>query len=224
MCRSWSPGLTGGRVLYVLVRARSRLRLTMAGRTRHVSLRPPGRPAQPVGGRCSCSAVPWHRCCDRSWHGVVRDFTSSPSWWWRPSRSPTRCTHRSSWCGSSRSRCSRGRDGETSCGGKLPSSYFFAVWWYIIWAATPERGLPEKYYWAAIALHVIATCVFAAFVVRDILQPKCDPVRSSLGEDDPGGGVLDGAPDRFVLRRRESPTVEQGTRDDVMVVHGRHSH
>jgi uncharacterized membrane protein len=102
--------------------------------------------------------------------------------------------------------------------------YFFAVWWYIIWAATPERGLPEKYYWAAIALHVVATCAYAGFVVRDILQPKCDPVRSSLGEDDPGGGVLDGAADRFVLRRRTSPPVEQGTRDDVVVVHGRHSY
>lgn len=103
--------------------------------------------------------------------------------------------------------------------------YFFAVWWYIIWQAEPTQGLPDKYYWAAILLHVGATLVFAGFVVRDILQPACDPVRSSLGEDDPGGGVLDGASDRFVLRRRSaSVAIGEGTRDDVVVVHGRHAH
>lgn len=79
--------------------------------------------------------------------------------------------------------------------------YFFAVWWYIIWVATPESGLPAKYYWAAIVVHVAATAAFSAFVVRDILRPECDPVRSSLGADDPGGGVLDEAPDQFAPLR-----------------------
>jgi uncharacterized membrane protein len=104
--------------------------------------------------------------------------------------------------------------------------YFFAVWWYIIGGATPERGLPEQYYWSAIAVHVVATCVFAGFVVRDVLRPECDPVRSSLDADDPGGGVLDGAPDRFVLRRpggRSAPA-EEGPREDIVVVNGRHSY
>lgn len=82
--------------------------------------------------------------------------------------------------------------------------YFFAVWWYIIWQVTPERGLPDTYYWAAIAVHVGATLVFAGFVVRDIWRPANDPVRSSLGEDDPGGGVLNDAHDRFAFRRRRS--------------------
>ncbi|MCZ3385600.1 MAG: glycosyltransferase 87 family protein [Actinomycetia bacterium] len=111
--------------------------------------------------------------------------------------------------------------------------YFFAVWWYIIWQVSPERGLPETYYWAAIAVHIAATLAFAGLVVRDILRPDHDPVRSSLGEDDPGGGVLDGAPDRFALRR-ESVTSPKGTSDrvlsdegsseDVVVVDGLHSH
>ncbi len=35
-------------------------------------------------------------------------------------------------------------------------------------------------------------------VVRDILMPERDPVRRS-GDDDPSGGVLDGAEDVFVL-------------------------
>lgn len=80
--------------------------------------------------------------------------------------------------------------------------YFFAVWWYIIGAATPEKGLPDTYYWGAIGLHVFATLAFGGMVVRDVLRPDHDPVRSSLGADDPGGGVLDGSRDRFALRRQ----------------------
>ncbi len=101
--------------------------------------------------------------------------------------------------------------------------YFFAVWWYIIWQSSPDRGLPDTYYWLAIGLHVGATLVFAGFVVRDILRPAHDPVRSSLGGDDPGGGVLDGAADSFVLRRR-SESAQKRSGQDVVVVHGRHSH
>lgn len=86
--------------------------------------------------------------------------------------------------------------------------YFFAVWWYIIWQSSPERGLPDTYYWLAIGVHVAATVVFAGFVVRDILRPVHDPVRSSLGEDDPGGGVLDGAADSFTLQRRPGSVEE----------------
>jgi hypothetical protein len=35
-------------------------------------------------------------------------------------------------------------------------------------------------------------------VVRDVLMPERDPVRRS-GDDDPSGGVLDGAEDAFVI-------------------------
>ena len=57
-------------------------------------------------------------------------------------------------------------------------------------------------------MHLFATAYFAAMVVRDILVPEADPVRSDgvpEHRDDPGGGVLDGAEDRWVLRRREQP-------------------
>jgi len=43
-----------------------------------------------------------------------------------------------------------------------------------------------------------------ALVIQDMLAPEYDPVRSdgeADDEDDPGGGVYDGAPDRFTLRR-----------------------
>jgi hypothetical protein len=38
------------------------------------------------------------------------------------------------------------------------------------------------------------------FVVRDIRRPHLDPVRADGLEDDPAGGVLDGAPDAFRLQ------------------------
>ena len=101
--------------------------------------------------------------------------------------------------------------------------YFFAVWWYIIWQVKPEQGLPDTFYWAAIAVHVAATLAFAGLVVRDIMRPEHDPVRNSLVEDDPGGGVLDGAPDRVALRRR-SAARDEGPREDVVVVDHLHSH
>jgi uncharacterized membrane protein len=78
-------------------------------------------------------------------------------------------------------------------------AYFVAVWWYILGGTEPDRGLPERGYWLAIVVHVLATAAFSAFVVRDVLRPADDPVRSSTGSDDPAGGVLDGAPDRISL-------------------------
>lgn len=41
-------------------------------------------------------------------------------------------------------------------------------------------------------------------IVRDILMPERDVVRRS-GDDDPSGGVLDGAPDVFVLGHAAHP-------------------
>jgi uncharacterized membrane protein len=73
--------------------------------------------------------------------------------------------------------------------------YFVAVWWYIIEIGNPGKGLPEGAYLAAILLSLASTAVYAALVVRDILRPWHDPVRASTGRDDPGGGVLDEAPD-----------------------------
>jgi len=66
---------------------------------------------------------------------------------------------------------------------------------------------------------VLATSYFAAMVVRDILAPRFDPVRTDgvpEHEDDPGGGVLDGAPDVRVLRLRRDD-------DDLVGAHGAHS-
>ena len=82
-------------------------------------------------------------------------------------------------------------------------TYFLAVWWYILGGSDADRGLPVRGYWLAIGIHVLATTAFGGFIVRDILRPESDPVRASTGEDDPGGGVLNGAPDRISLAPRD---------------------
>lgn len=78
--------------------------------------------------------------------------------------------------------------------------YFLAVWWYIHGFSEPDFALPDRLYWVAIGVHLVATAGYGGLVVRDILRPRHDPVRRD-GSDDPGGGVLDGAPDRLILNR-----------------------
>jgi len=65
----------------------------------------------------------------------------------------------------------------------------------------PERdGLPVQWFNGTVLVRdamVIGLCVL---VLREIWRPELDAVRA--GDDDPHGGVLDGAPDALVLRTR----------------------
>jgi uncharacterized membrane protein len=89
--------------------------------------------------------------------------------------------------------------------------YFVAVWWYLQGLTNPDLGLPAWPHSLATVLRTLATLVICGLVVRDILSPEHDPVREvddvtgQLIVDDPGGGVLDGAPDQFVLGGRRQP-------------------
>lgn len=77
--------------------------------------------------------------------------------------------------------------------------YFVAIWWYLA-GLDGGKGLPVGWYSVAIIIHIGATMYFAAMVIRDILAPKHDPIRTDgtrEDRDDPGGGVLDGSPDRW---------------------------
>jgi uncharacterized membrane protein len=86
--------------------------------------------------------------------------------------------------------------------------YFVAIWWYLVDLTPDVRGLGSQWYAAAILVHVAGVAYLAAVVVRDILRPQADPVRTDPAGsvptdarervlyDDPGGGILDGAPDR----------------------------
>jgi uncharacterized membrane protein len=88
--------------------------------------------------------------------------------------------------------------------------YFFAIWGYLIFvyrngAVIPGyNGISTGWYFAALLLRFGTVALLCGYVVYDILRPDRDVVRLD-GEDDPAGGVLAGAPDRFVLRLRRAP-------------------
>lgn len=83
--------------------------------------------------------------------------------------------------------------------------YFIGVWAYLSGTVVDDdtKGLPEGAYQLIIVLHILCTLYLAAVIIRDVLRPEHDPVRApDPGTiDDPGGGLLDGAPDWFTLRR-----------------------
>ena len=85
--------------------------------------------------------------------------------------------------------------------------YFFGIWGYLIFvfrngAVIPGyNGLSTGWYFASLLARFLTVALLCGYVVRDVLRPGRDIVRAD-GEDDPAGGVLAGAPDRFVLRLR----------------------
>jgi len=85
-------------------------------------------------------------------------------------------------------------------------AYFFGIWGYLIFIYSGEgyqvtgyQGISSGWYFATLAVRFLAVGLLAAYVVRDIINPERDVVRA-LGTDDPAGGVLDHAEDRFRLR------------------------
>jgi len=71
--------------------------------------------------------------------------------------------------------------------------------WYL---GTDNRGVDVEWFYSAVVLRDVAVVVLMGLVVREVWHPDTDLVRRSWpGVDDPAGGVLDGARDRFTLRR-----------------------
>ncbi|MGW2401143.1 glycosyltransferase family 87 protein [Kitasatospora sp. NPDC001664] len=102
--------------------------------------------------------------------------------------------------------------------------YFLGIWSYLARAIDSKVwGIDQDWYQAAICVHLLGTLYLCVMVVRDVLRPELDPVRRD-GADDPSGGVLDRAPDVFVLgaaRRRPSvPAAAGHQHDDGVVVPG----
>ena len=84
--------------------------------------------------------------------------------------------------------------------------YFYAIWGYLITVvAGPQTSgaVSPGLYFAALLARFGTVLLLCALVVRDILRPERDAVRAD-GEDDPAGGVLDGAGDRVVLALRSA--------------------
>ena len=74
--------------------------------------------------------------------------------------------------------------------------YYGGIWLYLVTVNGSNRGLPQLGYDIAIGIHMAGTIFMVVQVIRDVLDPRRDPVRVS-GYDDPAGGVFDGAEDAY---------------------------
>jgi len=80
--------------------------------------------------------------------------------------------------------------------------YFYAIWAYLITVVAGEHfpgALGSGLYFTAVLARFGTVLLLSGVVVWEALRPGRDVVRSA-GADDPGGGVLAGAPDAVVLR------------------------
>jgi uncharacterized membrane protein len=84
--------------------------------------------------------------------------------------------------------------------------YFFGIWGYLIFEYRIDgntfagyQGISTGWYFTLLAARFLTVALLGAYVVRDILYPERDVVRAH-GLDDPAGGVLAQAPDRFRIR------------------------
>jgi uncharacterized membrane protein len=68
--------------------------------------------------------------------------------------------------------------------------YFVSIWLYLAGLDSEEaKGLSQEAYAVAILIHVFATLWLCGMVVRDVIQPRHDPVRNDgSGEFDPLAG------------------------------------
>ncbi|MFT7835250.1 glycosyltransferase 87 family protein [Saccharothrix sp. BKS2] len=73
----------------------------------------------------------------------------------------------------------------------VPRMYFYL--------GVENKGLPIDWFLGTVVARDAMVVLLCVLVVREIYRPDLDKVRQS-GDDDPAGGPLDGAPDRFVLR------------------------
>ncbi|WP_317444368.1 glycosyltransferase family 87 protein [Streptomyces collinus] len=101
-------------------------------------------------------------------------------------------------------------------------AYFLGIWMYLAYTTSGDahKGLPTQGYHWAIAIHLLGTLYLCAVVVRDILMPERDVVRRT-GDDDPSGGVLDGAEDVFVLGPAARPARHAAPFEAPQVAWGR---
>jgi hypothetical protein len=83
-------------------------------------------------------------------------------------------------------------------------AYFLGIWGYFTYLYSGPgqggyTGISTGWYFVILAARLLSVALLASTMVQDILQPERDRVRASGRNDDPAGGVLDGAPDRLVI-------------------------
>jgi uncharacterized membrane protein len=77
-----------------------------------------------------------------------------------------------------------------------------ALVWFprmMFYLGVDHKGLPIEWFLGFVVLRDLAVVALCALIVYEIYHPARDLVRK-FGDDDPAGGVLDGAGDRFLLR------------------------
>jgi uncharacterized membrane protein len=81
---------------------------------------------------------------------------------------------------------------------------YFAAFYAELLGAGGRHVIPEGTFVFASTLRLGTVIVLGVLVVREILHPELDPVRQTY-DDDPDGGLFDGAPDApWVTRLREA--------------------
>ena len=76
---------------------------------------------------------------------------------------------------------------------------YFCAFYGELLNASGKFTFPESLFDLAALVRLVTVCVLAGYVVRDVLYPERDAVRRTY-DDDPDGGVLDGAPDASWIR------------------------
>jgi uncharacterized membrane protein len=66
-----------------------------------------------------------------------------------------------------------------------------------------HKGLPVEWFLGTVLIRDAVVIALCALVVHEIYHPERDLVRK-FGDDDPAGGVLDGADDKFILKARRA--------------------
>jgi uncharacterized membrane protein len=89
-------------------------------------------------------------------------------------------------------------------------AYFFGIWWYLLNVQTNGAdGIGDNAYFATMLARFLSVLAMVVLVIIDIYRPERDLVRQN-DIDDPAGGVLDGAPDRFRLTGLTRPITSAG--------------
>jgi uncharacterized membrane protein len=77
---------------------------------------------------------------------------------------------------------------------------------------TANRGIGVQWFYASALLRDLVVLALMALVVRDVLEPDQDVVRTSWpGIDDPAGGPLDNSPDRIAVTGRPITSRSSGS-------------
>jgi uncharacterized membrane protein len=79
--------------------------------------------------------------------------------------------------------------------------YFCAVWWYLAHYLDPGGGGDAGFYWMAIIVRVVAQLYLVAIVVRDVIRPEYDVVRTARRRGDLSWWQL-GGPGQLALGGR----------------------